>query len=105
VYKTIGRGDKTYVHSGRGNHSEVGTECTTAEAIEIELDYAFYSDALVKEMGRLYDMFIQKNNIFPPNSKEDEDLPEPNGGKKFTEEDIILYQSLKKQSRTLQIED
>jgi hypothetical protein len=85
------------------NRTEVGIECTAAEAIEIELDYKFYSDAFEKEMGRLYNMFIQKNSMFPPSEKEE--TSESSSDKEITEEDILLYRSIKKQTRVLQIED
>lgn len=48
---------------------QVGVDCTRAEAIEIELDYAFYAEHLQKEMSALVEAFIQVNNIFPPNGE------------------------------------
>lgn len=100
IYKTLGRHFEPYVR-GRDKHyrSEIGVECTIAESIEIELDYSFYSHHFDKEVKRLLDMFIQKNKLFPANgetSKGDD--------ANITEEDILLYQSIKRQTRSLQIE-
>lgn len=97
IFKIVGRESKRYTH---GKKSEIGTECNPAEAIEIELDYRFYSAALDKEMERLVEMFIHKNDIFPATPNPD---PKPDGGKKLTAEDILMYQSIKKQTRVLQI--
>jgi hypothetical protein len=99
IYK-IGLGGKAYTHGK--NRAEVGIECTTAEAIEIELDYKFYESALEKEMERLYNMFIQKNGMFPRSNKME--TTEPSEEKEVTEEDILLYRSIKRQTRVLQIE-
>lgn len=101
IYKTLGRNFDSYVH-GRGKHykSDIGVECTIAESIEIEMDYAFYVHHFENEMKRLLDMFIQKNKLFPPDNGE----PKPESDTKVTEEDILLYQSIKRQTRSLQIE-
>ena len=101
IYKTLGKNFESYVR-GRGKHytSEIGVECSVAESIEIELDYSFYSHHFEREMQRLLDMFIQKNKIFPPDNGE----PKKEDNTKISEEDILLYQSIKRQTRSLQIE-
>lgn len=100
IFKTIGKRFESYVR-GRNKHhtSEVGIECTIAQSIEIEMDYSFYLHHFENEMRRLLDMFIQKNKIFPPDNGE----PKPESDTKVTEEDILLYQSIKRQTRSLQI--
>ena len=45
---------------------EVGIECTPAQYIEIEADFAFYSEAMKEEMELFYSAFLQKNGLFPP---------------------------------------
>ncbi|MFA5378381.1 MAG: hypothetical protein WC455_21685 [Dehalococcoidia bacterium] len=94
MYKTLGEGAKKYTH---GKASEIGVECTAAQGMEIELDYAFYSDALEVEIERLVEMFIQKNDIFPPN------CVVSSGNNGLTEEDISLYRGIKKHTRVLKI--
>lgn len=97
IFKTIGKGRKTYKHT-HIRERKLGTECTAAEAMEIELDYEFYAGAFKVEMTRLVEMFIQKNNLFPPNTECSENA-------EVSEEDLLLYQGIKKQSRTLRIGD
>ena len=45
---------------------KVGIECTPAQYIEIEADFAFYSAALEEEMALFYRAFLNKNNLYPP---------------------------------------
>lgn len=99
MYKTLGKGHTKYTRRAAkgGRTSEIGVRCTIVQGIEIELDYSFYSDALESEIDRLFEMFIQKNEIFPS------DVEESTGGKELTREDILLYRSIKKQTRVLQI--
>lgn len=104
MYKTLGIGRPKYTRAkvkGGKPSSEIGVECTTPEAIEIELDYTFYTVCLDTEIERLYDMFIQKNNIFPPNSEKD--AAATNSDTKITREDIAMYQAIKRQTRVAQI--
>lgn len=44
----------------------MGIECTPAQYIEIEADFAFYSEAMKEEMELFYSAFLQKNELFPP---------------------------------------
>jgi hypothetical protein len=96
IFKTLGKDSKTFGHA-HTRAREFAAECTAAEGIEIELDYDFYADALQKEMTRMLEMFIQKNSIFPPNVDLD------SSGKEISEEDMLLYRSIKKQTRVLRI--
>ena len=71
-------GQLAYMHLGTGHsfgcvgrytkrpRKEVGIECTPAQYIEIEADFAFYSEAMKEEMELFYSAFLQKNNLFPP---------------------------------------
>lgn len=51
-------------YTGR-TRKKVWIECTVAQYIKIEADFAFYS-AVMEEMGLFYQAFLQKNNLFPP---------------------------------------
>lgn len=67
-----------YMHLGTGHsfgcvgrytnrpRKEVGVDCTPAKYIEIEADFAFYSEAMREEMELFYEAFLQKNHLFPP---------------------------------------
>ena len=91
IVKVCGKGTKLYGHNREATRArEYAVECTASEAVEIELDYEFYADALQKELDRLISMFIQKNNIFPKDVTVAEDC-------ELTEEDILLYRSIKHQ--------
>ena len=61
-------------YSGRAR-KQVGIDCTAAERLEIEFSYEFYKAALEEEMERFYSAFLMKNDIFPPASKEAEEIP------------------------------
>ena len=69
-----------YMHLGRGHafgcvgkytnrrRKKVGIECTPAQYIEIEADFAFYRGAMAEEMDIFYSAFIHKNHLFPPSA-------------------------------------
>lgn len=104
IYKVIGAAETktrrkfTRSYGGGRTRSEIGVECTAAEAIEIELDYGFYCLTWKDETKRLYDAFIGKNSIFPSDAPHSEDST-------FTTEDLNLYQGLKRRTRAVQIGD
>lgn len=52
-------------YTGR-SRKKVGIECTPAQYIEIEADFAFYSAVMEEEMGIFYSAFLQKNHLFLP---------------------------------------
>lgn len=54
-------------YTGR-SRKKVGIDCTPAQYIEIEADFAFYSAAMEEEMEIFYSAFLQKNHLFPPPS-------------------------------------
>lgn len=55
-------------YSGR-KRKKMGTECTAAERLEIEANYAFFKEAMKKELEIFYSAFANKNNLFPPADK------------------------------------
>lgn len=101
MYKTLGSGPTKYTHRSIGGKAktEIGVKCTAAEAIEIELDYSFFTACFDTESERLYDMFVQKNDIFPKNGE----VEPASETAKLTKEDIAMYQALQKHTRALQI--
>ena len=76
IYSVTGRAAYGCVgkYTGR-KRKQVGIECTAAERLEIEFSYEFYKAALEEEMERFYSAFLMKNDIFPPASKEAEEIP------------------------------
>lgn len=68
AYKHLGSG---HAFSCVGTYSnrprkKVGVDCTPAQYIEIEADFAFYRVAMAEEMDIFISAFIQKNHLFPP---------------------------------------
>lgn len=55
-------------YSGR-KRKETGVDCTAAERLEIEANYAFFKEAMKKELEIFYSAFANKNNLFPPADK------------------------------------
>lgn len=91
MFQVAGKGSKTYVHTA-SRKRELATDCTAAEAVEIELNYEFYANALQVEITRLTEMFIQKNSLFPPGT-------ETSGECTLSEEDINMYKALTRRTR------
>lgn len=48
---------------------KMGTECTAAERLEIEANYAFFRAAMEEELEIFYSAFACKNNLFPSEDK------------------------------------
>ena len=70
IYMVTGAGGFGCVgeYSGR-KRKKMGTECTAAERLEIEANYAFFKEAMKKELEIFYSAFANKNNLFPPADK------------------------------------
>lgn len=70
IYMVTGAGGFGCVgeYSGR-KRKKKGTECTAAERLEIEANYAFFKEAMKKELEIFYSAFANKNNLFPPADK------------------------------------
>ncbi len=96
IYKTVGVGYKTFTRS-QNRRAEIGTICTKAQAMEIELDYEFYAKHLQDDIDRLLSAFIQTNNIFPPNAPVAEKDTR-------SQRDKMLQHGIERRMRTLQIE-
>jgi hypothetical protein len=95
MYKTIGVDYKTFTRS-QNRRAEIGTICTKAQAMEIELDYEFYSKHLQDDIDRLLSAFIQANSIFPPDAPVAEEDTR-------TSKDRMLQNGIERRIRTLLI--
>ena len=97
IFKAMGATSNAKWYRQKGRRNLIGVECTSFQAVEIELDYAFYSVHLNNEVERLAGAFIQANKIFPPDVKtrvvEDEDM-----------KDSYLRMSIERRTRHAQIE-
>ena len=62
IYKVTGKSD---LYKSRGTRNKLGTYCTAAQKLEIELDFEFYSNLLDEEIDMLLSAFIAKQEIFP----------------------------------------
>lgn len=63
IYKVVGTEVKLY-HT-KGTRNKVGTYCTAAEKLEIDLDFEFYSNILDQEFEIFMSAFITKQDLFP----------------------------------------
>lgn len=80
IYATTGRVGAGCVGTYTGRkRKQIGVTCTAAERLEIQFAYDFYREAMEKELERFYSAFLIKNEIFPPENMECEELPEPEG--------------------------
>lgn len=70
IYMVTGAGGFGCVgtYSGR-KRKKMGTECTAAERLEIEANYAFFKAAMEEELEIFYSAFACKNNLFPSEDK------------------------------------
>lgn len=48
---------------------KMGAECTAAERLEIEMNYAFFKNAMKQELEIFYGAFANKNRLFPSPDK------------------------------------
>lgn len=55
-------------YSGR-KRKKMGAECTAAERLEIEANYAFFKAAMEEDLEIFYSAFANKNNLFPSKDK------------------------------------
>lgn len=66
IYKVVGLEAQFYRTPGTRN--KIGTYCTPAQKLEIELDFEFYSNLFDEEIDILTTAFIDKQNLFPDNA-------------------------------------
>lgn len=65
-YKVLGPDDFT-IYRVKHTRNKLAVYCTSAQRLEIELDYNFFSSLLEQEIEDLVGAFIQKQDIFPEN--------------------------------------
>lgn len=95
--KTIQRIKKLQALAERG----VGGEKTTAQKIEIELEFEFYRNVFYEELSTFMDAFIQAQKIFP------EDAPVGDYDE-FNERDMkiaFMATGIERRSRAAMIEE
>lgn len=84
VYMVTGKAGFGCVGSYTGRkRKKVGATCTAAQRLEIEAYFAFYNEAMKKELEVFYSAFASKNGLFPPES-----LVKPRRYDELTEEEI-----------------
>jgi hypothetical protein len=64
VYKVVGAKADLHFYI-RGREQALYFYCTDAQAVEIELDYEFYSHHLREHMSAAYSAFLARNSIYP----------------------------------------
>ena len=72
IYMVTGAGGFGCVgeYSGRKRRRKMGTECTAAERLEIEANYAFFQrEAMKKELEIFYSAFANKTIFSRPPTK------------------------------------
>ena len=87
---------------GRKVPKSVGVYCTKAEQIEIQAAYDFYQYHLNAGLAKYCEAFIQKEYIFPDESKKQIKQSEP--PTEIDEDMIRLYHSIDKHDRNPQLE-
>lgn len=55
--------------TSKRKHKVLGTYCTAAERLEIELNFEFYKRAMQEELKLFYSAFMYKNGLFPSDEK------------------------------------
>lgn len=64
IYKIMGA-ERAIIYHSKGTRNKVGIYCTSAEKLEIDLDFEFYMSLLDDEIENLITGFIQKQELFP----------------------------------------
>jgi hypothetical protein len=103
MYKVIGAETGRAYYRTTGTRQKIGTYCTKAQRIEIELEFEFYRNCFYEEMETFMQAFIQKQGIFPS------DAPHRNiDVRELTEDDIkrmAMQDAIKKRTRAAMIAD
>lgn len=102
IYMVMGDIDTYYqLRKGRKVPNVLVVECTIAEQIEIQTAYDFYQHHLNVGLDNYYKAFLQREYIFPDESKKHNDHAKP---AEFDEEIARLYHSIDKHDRNQQLE-
>lgn len=65
IYKVKGYKNYPEFYVPRGRRQKVGTYCTSAQKIEIELEFEFYKKVFYEELEDFISAFINKQGIYP----------------------------------------
>lgn len=65
IYKVLGYENYPKFYRTSGTRQKIGTYCTAAQKIEIELENEFYSNIFDEEIADFMDAFIAKQSIYP----------------------------------------
>ncbi len=103
MYKVIGAAAGRHYYKTKYTRQKLGTYCTMAQKIEIELEFEFYRNIFYEELNEYMIAFIQAQDIYPP------DAPKRNVSiEEMTEEDFkraALRDTIKKRTRAAMIEE
>lgn len=77
-------------YTGR-KRKKLGADCTAAERLEIEANYAFFKLAMEEELELFYSAFANKNHLFPKNgSTKDLDELSPEEKAKYLKVGLMM---------------
>lgn len=106
IYKVLGKEGFVPYHSP-GTRNRIGIYCTSAQKLEIDLEFEFYSNLFDSELSVLMSAFISKQDIYPKDT-EVSVIP----ASELTPEDMEKYRKQKlyesninKRTPSLMIED
>lgn len=103
MYKVIGAAAGRSYYRSKYTRQKIGTYCTKAQKMEIELEFEFYRNVFYEELGDFMTAFIQKQSTFPNDAPVHKvDIME------LTEADLkrmALQEAIKKRTRAAMIED
>lgn len=90
----------TYRYTGSRRKTKL-VDCTAVEKIEIEAAFEFYRYHLAKGLENYYQAFVQREELFPDESKKQADIPT----REVSEEELLLAGALIKHTRYATITD
>lgn len=100
IYKVMTAAKEPTFYHSKGTRQKVGIYCTKAQKIEIELEFNFYRSIFYDELDTFIDVFVQAQDIFPP------DAPKSSYDKydSKTMKVVSMAETIKKRVRTAMID-
>lgn len=103
MYKVIGAAAGRHYYRTKYTRQKLGTYCTKAQKIEIELEFEFYRNIFYEELSDYMIAFIQAQEIYPQDAPiRNIDITE------ITEDDLkraAIRETIKKRTRAAMIEE
>ena len=100
IYKVMGAKNNITTYKPYRRRQKIGTYCTKAQKIEIELEFEFYRNVFYVELSTFMNAFIQAQKIFPSDA--------PKGEIDITNEQevkmMFMAQGIEKRTRVAMIE-